>query len=198
MSTFNPHKPLRPDWWSQRVYELLAALEDHVLPCKGLTSDEQRGVLPIVKNCFAMLWFLGRTGSLGQDEEPRREGHVEMLELVEHNAVGAARKTREAIAQLVDEDYDNEIASSERHMEQNDPGWGPPQARVTEGTVTVRLPGRSGDTVTFSFCVDESGRMQAKGSGPFAELNTLSRLELRAACAAWEELTERISSVANK
>ncbi|MFD7533936.1 hypothetical protein ACFV8E_41090 [Streptomyces sp. NPDC059849] len=194
MSAANPHVGMRPDWFGAREQALLAELEDRVLPAKGFGSGEQRGVLPIVSHCFAMLWFLGKTGSLDRDEGPH-DYSLENLDHVGHNAAKAAHKTREVIARIATEGYDNEMAEDERSGERNDPNWGPPQAHVVEGAVTVRLPGRSGDTVTFNFSVDDSGHLRAEGNGPFAELDLLTRLDLRAACAVWEALTERISSV---
>ncbi|MFD4756354.1 hypothetical protein [Streptomyces sp. NPDC058426] len=200
MSPGDPRANMRPKWFGARQYELLAALEDSILSCQEFASEEQQGVLPILRHSFAMLWFLGKTGSLDCGQGPH-DNSLEMLELVEHAAAEAARKTREIIAPVAeeiydDEVYDDELAQWDREVEREEQE--PPQAHVVEGAVTVRLPGRSGDTVTFSFSVDESGHLRAEGNGPFAELDPLTRLDLRAACVIWEALTDRISCAPTK
>lgn len=113
---------------------------------------------------------------------------VEALYLAEFQVAAAAKAARLTISQLVDLDEDDVEAEFERDCENNDPQWGPPHARLTEASFTVRLPGHSGDTVQGSFRVDDLGHLTFSGNGPLAAPTVLARLEARGIIRGIEDL----------
>ncbi|WP_251071328.1 hypothetical protein [Streptomyces sp. ISL-43] len=190
MTHIDPAAHIRPDWWTDDTFIQLCALEDRALPSKGLsTREEQHPTLPILKQLLGAVWWLGKTGGIGE-EGPRAEDVIEALQSAEWSARLAARAARLTLSRL-DGPSDDEVAEDERYCEREDPNWGPPHARLTEATFIVRLPGYSGDTVSATIQVDTEGTMTIDGNGPLAQLNTLGRLNARAAIDEIEALVER-------
>ncbi|RLU82518.1 hypothetical protein CTZ27_29760 [Streptomyces griseocarneus] len=191
MSAIDPASRIRPDWWTDETYLHLCALEDQALPGKGLLDAErEHPTLPVLSSLLAAVWWLGKTGTLTADSIGT-ERVQEALRTVEANAEDAAQAARLTLSQIVSRQEDDELARTERELENSDPDWGPPMTRLTRATFTVRLPGYSHDTVSATIDVDGHGDLKVAGNGPLADLNTLGRLDMRAVITAIENVVER-------
>ncbi|WP_331761924.1 hypothetical protein [Streptomyces sp. NBC_01546] len=195
MSSIDPASRIRPDWWTDETFINLCALEDQALPNKGLSpAEEAHPTQPVLRALLSAMWSLGKTG--GITDGTRDEAVVEALQCAEWSVTKAAQAARLTLSRLVEHHEDDEEAEAERNCENTDPAWGPPHARLTEASFTVRLPGHSGDTVAGSFNVDEQGHLTFRGNGPLSAPTTLGRLEARAVIKAIEDLVALLSQTA--
>jgi hypothetical protein len=191
MSAIDPASRVRPDWWTDATFLQLCALEDQALPCKGLAEEErEHPTLPVLSCLLRAVWWLGKTGGIGQEDE-RDDRVEEALREVEAQAVGAAKAARLTLSRFIDRQSDDELAQMVRECEATDSNWGPPEAHLTQASFTVRLPGYSGDSVSGTIHVDDRGALSVAGTGPLGDFDMLGRLDARAVIATIENLVDR-------